>query len=326
MLLLRPVPRGPERLPRAVRVVGLTLLVLLAAAAIWTRVLADRAERDFPRLGRHVEVEGLRQHVLERGSGTPIVFVHGAYGGLQDYEATILGAASERYRCVLWERPGHGYSERPGGDVDPGAQARILMGVVRELGLERPLLVGFSYGGAVCLAAALDAPDEVRGVVLLNGPSHPWPAPLDLEYRLGRVPVLGWLLSETVVAPMGSVFGDRSVASAFDPSPVPELFARSPIPLALRPTSYRANTDDIALLKPFLRAQVDRYADLRVPVRALVSTDDTVVSPTIHVPELMKLVPNGVQLRIDGAGHQILYTHPDDVLQAIDDALAAAPR
>ncbi|MEM9380090.1 MAG: alpha/beta hydrolase [Planctomycetota bacterium] len=300
----------------------LSLLLLLTVTAVWTRVLAARAERDFPRLGRLVEVEGLRQHVLERGDGVPVVFVHGAYGALQDYAVTVLDDASERHRCVLWDRPGHGYSERPAGDADPGVQARILIGLVRELELDRPLLVGFSYGGAVCLAAALEAPDEVRGVVLLNGPSHPWPAPLDLEYRIGRVPLLGRLLSETVVAPMGALFGDRSVARAFAPSQVPARFAGSPIPLALRPASYRANTDDVALLKPFLRAQVERYPDLGVPVRALVSTDDTVVSPTIHVPELMKLVPDGQQVRIDGAGHQILYTHSDLVLRAIDDAVA----
>lgn len=322
MLRRRALPSGPERPRRAVPLTLLALLLLLAATAVWTRVLAARAERAFPRLGRLVEVEGLRQHVVERGDGLPVVFVHGAYGGLQDFAATILDDASERYRCVLWDRPGHGYSERPAGDVDPGVQARVLIGLVRELELERPLLVGFSYGGAVCLAAALEAPDEVRGVVLLNGPSHPWPTPLDLEYRVGRMPVLGRLLSETVVAPMGTLFGDRSVARAFAPSPVPAGFARSPIPLALRPASYRANTDDVVLLKPFLRRQVERYPRLGVPVRALVSTDDTVVSPTIHVPELMKLVPDGQQVRIDGAGHQILYTHPGLVLRAIDEAAA----
>lgn len=315
----------PPYLRLARRMLGLAsiaLAVVLAGGALWTRALASSAESRFPRLGRFVEVEGLSQHVLERGEGPPVVFVHGAYGALQDFEATVLDEASRRYRCVLWDRPGHGYSERPDGDVDPGVQARILMGLVRELGLERPLLVGFSYGGAVCLAAALEAPDEVRGVVLVNGPSHPWPTPLELEYRIGRVPVLGWLLSETLTAPIGSLLGERAVQLAFDPEPVSDAFARSPVPLALRPSSYRANTDDVFLLKPFLRDQVARYPSLRVPVRALVSADDTVVSPTIHVPQLMELVPDGVQHRIPDAGHQLLYTRPELVLTTIDEALA----
>lgn len=300
------------------------LALLLAGGHLWTRSLAAAAVREHPPLGRFVEVDGLRQHVLERGAGAPIVFVHGAYGALQDYVATLLDEASRQHRCILWDRPGHGYSERPAGDVDPGVQARLLLELIRRLELERPLLVGFSYGGAVCLAAALDGPREIRGVVLVNGPSHPWPDPLDLEYRVGRLPLVGWLVSETVAAPLGTLFGDGAVAAAFAPEAVPAHFERSPLSLALRPASYRANVDDIALLKPFLRDQVDRYPELGVPVRALVSSDDTVVSPVLHVPRLVELAPDARQQRVEGAGHQLLYTRPDLVLSAIDRALREA--
>ena len=250
-----------------------------------------------------------------------MVLVHGAYGGLHDYAATILEPLSARARCVLWDRPGHGYSERPDGPADPGAQARLLLGVLDELGLERALLVGFSYGGAVCLAAALEAPERVRGVVLVNGPSHPWPDPLDLEYQVGGVPGLGWLLSETLIAPLGTWLGGGAVAEVFAPLPVPEDFAASPVGLALRPASYRANTEDVRLLKPFLRTQAERYPELAVPVLALVSTDDRVVSPVIHLPQLAREAPDVTILPVEGAGHQLLYTHPGRVLAAIERAL-----
>lgn len=294
----------------------------LVAGAVSTRALARRAEKTYPRLGETVVVDGLRQHVLDRGAGRPIVFVHGAFGGLQDFAATVLGSASERYRCVLWDRPGHGYSERPARPLDPGAQAELLLALARRLELERPLLVGFSYGGAVCLAAALAAPDELRGVVLVNGPSHPWPDPLDVEYRLGGVPVLGRLLSETLAAPAGHLLGGAGIERAFDPLPVPESFARSPVPLALRPASYRANVEDVRLLKPFLAAQATRYGELSAPVVALVGVGDRVVSPTIHVPQLVAQSPHVRQIRVEGAGHQMLYTHAELVLATIDEAMA----
>jgi len=287
-----------------------------------TRYLSYRAEEEFPRRGEWVEVDGLRQHVVERGAGQAVVFVHGAYGASQDFAATILDEASARYRCVLWDRPGHGYSERPAGEVDPGVQAELLLGVIRELGLEQPLLVGFSYGGAVCLAAALSAPDELRGVVLLNGPSHPWPDPLDLEYQVAAVPGLGWLLSETLLPPLADWFGGAAIEEVFAPESVPPSFAASPLRLALRPASYRANTEDVRLLKPFLRRQSKRYAELRVPVLALVGEGDRVVSPTIHLPQLEAQASDVRQLRIEGAGHQLLYTRPELVLESIASALA----
>ncbi|MEM7306981.1 MAG: alpha/beta hydrolase [Planctomycetota bacterium] len=322
-----PTPR-PRRgcARRLVRAAVLALAALAVLGALATQALRAAAERRFPRSGELVEVEGLKQHVLRRGEGPPVVFVHGAYGGLQDFEATILDAASQRYHCVLWDRPGHGYSERPSEPLDPGGQARLLLGLVRELGLERPLLVGFSYGGAVCLAAGLEAPEELRGLLLLNAPSHPWPDPLDLEYRLSQKPILGRLLSETVTAPLGWLLSKRSVAAAFDPEPIPPHFDRSPVALALRPASYRANTEDIFLLKPFLRAQAPRYPELALPVLALVGTGDTVVSPVLHIPELSRAAPACREVRLEGVGHPLLYAHPERVLAALDEALGEPGR
>lgn len=301
---------------------GLAALLLVGGAVV-TRVLGASAEAKFPPLGSFVEIDGLRQHVLEQGSGPPVVFVHGAYGAMQDFAATILDDASADYRCVLWDRPGHGYSERPAAPAGPGVQASILIELVRRMELDRPLLVGFSYGGAVCLAAALEAPDEIRGVVLVNGPTHPWPGPLDIEYRLSEVPLVGWLLSETVIPPAGHLLADGLSAQAFAPLSVPPAFERSPLPLALRAASYRANTEDLVLLRPFLRALSERYPDLRVPVLALVSTRDTVVSPTLHVPQLVEASEQCALVPVEGAGHQLLYTHPELVLRAIDQGSAA---
>lgn len=318
----KPIEGLIQRLARRAVGAGVTALGLLAAGFGATRYMSYKAESEFPPLGEWIEVEGLRQHVVERGEGPPVVFVHGSYGASQDFVNTILDEASAHYRCVLWDRPGHGYSERPEGEVDPGVQAEILLGVIRELGLERPLLVGFSYGGAVCLAAALEAPDELRGVVLLNWPSHPWPDPLDLEYRVVAVPGLGWLLSETLMPPLADWFGGSAIEEAFAPEPVPLAFAGSPLALALRPASYRANTEDLRLLRPFLRTQSRRYGELRVPVLALVAEGDRVVSPTIHVPQHEAQAPDVRQVRIEGAGHQLLYTRPELVLEAIESALA----
>ncbi len=303
------------------RRVVLAIVALLVVGTVATRALVARAESEHPRLGRVVDVDGLAQHVIERGAGDAIVLVHGAFGSSHDFVATVLDSLAARHRCVVWDRPGHGYSERPEGEAGPGVQADVLLALLDELDVERPLLVGFSYGGAVVLAAALRAPERVRGVVLLNGPSHPWPDPIELHYRLPTVPLLGPLVVETLLMPFGAALSDSSVERAFAPRPVADAFESSPVLLALRPPSYRANAEDIRTLKPFLRAQSEHYDELAVPLTIVVSEGDLVVHPTIHSLPLHRDTPDSTMIRLPDAGHQILYTHTDFVIDTIETAL-----
>lgn len=293
----------------------------LACGYAATRWLVSKAEQAYPLLGETVELDGLEQHFVERGSGSPIVFVHGAFGASQDFVQTVIPELSSRYRCIAWDRPGHGYSERPNELTDPGVQARMLLALIRKLELDRPLLVGFSYGGAVTLAAALEDSSALRGVVLLNGPSHTWPDPLDFHYELPALPLIGGLVTETLLMPIGRLAIESSAAHAFAPLEVPKAFENSPVLLSLRPDSYRANAEDIRALKPFLRTQSEHYGELDLPLMMLVSEGDLVVSPTIHSPALHAAAPQSSMLRIEGAGHQILYTHPETVIAAIDSAM-----
>ena len=53
-------------------------------------------------------------------------------------------------------------------------QAALIRGALARIGIERPLLVGHSYGGSVALAWAVDAPETVSGLVLLATPSQVW--------------------------------------------------------------------------------------------------------------------------------------------------------
>lgn len=313
--------RRPRGLLRSLRwLLALALLTLCCGYAA-TRLLVSRAERTYPLLGDVVELAGLRQHFVDRGAGPPILFVHGAFGASQDFVSTVIPELSSRYRCIAWDRPGHGYSERPSVVADPGVQAEILLALIRELELDRPLLVGFSFGGAVTLAAAFGDSDALRGVVLLNGPSHPWPDPLDFHYELPAIPLIGPLVAETLLMPISELLVQTSTARVFSPLPVPEAFASSPVSLSLRPASYCANAEDIRSLKPFLRIQSEHYAELELPLLIVVAEGDLVVSPTIHSPALHAAAPRSSMIRIPDAGHQILYTHPETVIAAIDSAM-----
>ena len=295
------------------------LLALFAA----TRLLVRRAERRFPAQGRWITVQGVRVHVLERGAGPPLVLLHGAFGSAQDFAATVLEEAARHYRVIAVDRPGHGYSQRgrrPMGT--PQEQARLLHDTLRALGVQRPVLAGFSWGGSLALAYALAYPEDTAAVVLLAGASHPWPTPTSQLYVLPTVPVLGTLALHTVVMPLGLRLAWASMVNVCVPRTVPAPFARSPVPLSLRPHSFAANAQDIRQLKEALRLQCRGYGELTMPVEILHGDRDRVVGLKIHARALHAQVPGSALTVLADCGHQLLYCEPGQVLAAIHRAFA----
>jgi len=303
----------------ALIIAGLALFGLGAA----TQHLAHQAERDFPPTGAMIEAGGIRQHVIEQGpaDGPPLVMIHGAFGAAQDFAVSIMPQTARRYRSIAIDRPGHGYSER-GADspVTPDKQAQYLHAALQALGVHKPILLGFSFGGAVALAYALQYPDDVGALLLINTASHPWPTPVELSYRLDGSPVIGPLLRYTLITPVGHLIVNQGVESVFSPAPVASAYARAPVGLSLRPASYHANAEDIRTLKPFLAAQAPRYPMLTVPLIVLVSDEDNAASPIIHSRPLAAAVPGAQLVEISGGGHPLHFTRPQLVLEAIDRA------
>ncbi len=81
------------------------------------RSAVRRIERAHPPAGRFVEVAGGRLHLLELGpaDAPPVVLLHGASGNLGDMRVALGDRLAARYRVILVDRPGHGWSDRPDG-------------------------------------------------------------------------------------------------------------------------------------------------------------------------------------------------------------------
>ncbi|MCZ6841594.1 MAG: alpha/beta hydrolase [SAR324 cluster bacterium] len=291
---------------------------LLGALHFYTRSLVRRAERAFPPLGQFVEVEGIRLHYLVKGQGPPLVLLHGAFGALQDFAGPLLDGAARHFRVYAFDRPGHGYSGRDFSEVGtPAVQARLIHGALRKLGVERPLLAGFSLGGSVVLAHALHYADDTAGVVMLNGTAFPGASKTEKEYYIPLIPLLGPLLVHTVMMPLGLLLAPALIAKVFSPLPVPDSFARSPVPLTLRPFSFKANAEDMRIIRSELRKQGRHYGGIRAPVVMLAGEADVVVGPQVHVWPLRKLLARCEVRMLPGVGHQILYTHHKEILAAL---------
>ena len=132
----------------------------LAATALLVRAQTRRAEAQHPPAGRFIEVCGVRLHYIEKGLGVPVLLIHGTGVTAEDYVASgIVDRLAERYRVIAFDRPGYGYSERPGKGWSARAQAELLQEACGALGIDRAIVVGHSWGTLVALEMARLRPD-----------------------------------------------------------------------------------------------------------------------------------------------------------------------
>src|SRR5688500_18268809 len=83
----------------------------LAVAALVNRSLAKKTEREIPPLGRFIDVDGVHLHYVDRGSGEPVVLLHGNGSMIQDFVSSgLLEMASQKYRVIAFDHPGFGHS------------------------------------------------------------------------------------------------------------------------------------------------------------------------------------------------------------------------
>lgn len=173
----------------------------------------DRAA--YPFLSRWITLpEGHRMHYVDEGEGEPLLLVHGTPTWSFEWRNVIRGLAPGR-RCVAPDHLGFGLSDRPqGGRYTPEWHAANLRAFVERLGLLDFTLVVHDFGGPIGLPLAIEPPERVRRLVVLNtwmwslrGDAGVVRAARILGSRLGRFLYRRLNLSLRVIVP--SAFGDR---------------------------------------------------------------------------------------------------------------------
>ena len=305
-------------------------VVVVALLALVTAVGSFAIERQHPPAGRFIDVEGGRLHVLELGAqngGVPLVLLHGASGNLHDMRLGLGERLARSHRVILIDRPGHGWSGRPGGDEDasPARQAALIAQVLDTLDIKRAIVIGHSFAGAIVTAFALDFPDRVAGLVLLAPVTHPWPGGIAWFYTLASTPVIGPLFARTIVLPMAFPFLQAAAATVFAPQPMPQDYVSgSALSLLLRPSAFVANARDVARLKESVTRQSPRYAQIKAPTVIITGDRDTIVSPDIHSRALAVTLPHAKLIVLPGVGHAVQHIATDLVIAETERLAQAA--
>ena len=217
----------------------------LATMTAYNVYRARKAEREHPPSGGFVTVDGIRLHYIERGEGPPVALLHGNVVTAEDFDTSgVLGLLAKRHRVIAFDRPGFGYSDRPHGSAwSARAQADLVRDALVILGINRPVILGHSWGAAVALALALNHPTAARGLVLLSGYYYPTLRADVLLSSPPAIPILGDLLRYSISPLLGRLMQPMLLKGMFAPLPVPARFAKgSTSELSLRPGQIRAES------------------------------------------------------------------------------------
>ncbi|PWF47686.1 alpha/beta hydrolase [Massilia glaciei] len=310
---------------------GVATPLLIGAAALGAAFLVVRrqtakAERNNPPRGKFIEVDGVRLHYLEFGRGPALVLLHGNGVLANDFELCgLVERAARKYRVILFDRPGYGYSERPRSTIwTPVAQANLLHKALGQIGVEAPIVLGHSWGTLVAVAMAIAQPAHVRGLVLLSGYYFPT---LRLDVPLlaqPAIPIIGDLMRFTLSPLVGRLMWPSVIKKMFGPLSLPERFRRLPVWMVLRPSQLRASAAEAAMMVPAAMMLKKHYPELAVPVKIIAGEQDRVADAGHQSGRLHEQVP-GSDLHLEpGTGHMIHYATPDDIIAAIDELSSQA--
>ncbi len=300
---------------------GAALLAVagLAASLLYVQGKKRAAERDNPPQGKFIEVDGVRLHYLERGEGNALVLLHGNGLFSDDFALSgLLERAAQTHRVIVFDRPGFGHSERPSETSwTPEAQAKLFYKALHQLGVERPIVLGHSWGTLVALAMALDFPRYIRGLGLVSGYYYP-SARLDVPLAAApAIPVLGQLLRNTISPLLGRMLWRGIIKKTFGPEQVPTRFEHYPKWMSLRPSQLGAAAAESGLMIPSAARLSQRYRELTLPIAVIAGSGDLVSNADANAVRFHQEVQHSALHIEPGVGHMVHYAAPEQLMEAV---------
>jgi pimeloyl-ACP methyl ester carboxylesterase len=271
-----------------------------------------------PSAFRVMTVDETALRYVDIGSGQPVILLHGNGSMIEDFlSCGILEHARRGHRFIAFDRPGFGYSERPRyRSWGPFEQATLFLRAITQLGIERPIVVGHSWGTLVALAMALNSSEELAGLVLMSG--YYYPVPAKSIAAPSAFPFAGDVLRHPVGLFVRRLMAPDTMRRVFAPCSVPERFRQTyPLALAMRTSQMLAVDEEAAMLLDATKILCRHYREISVPVHLFAGSDDRIVDTAAHSARLHEEMPTSKFHRIPRCGHMVHHAEPAKVAAAI---------
>ncbi len=273
---------------------------------------AEWLEIDWREHQRWVSVEGQPVNTIELGEGPPVVFVHGLSGSWPNWLEQLPAFARE-HRVVAMDLPGFGHSPMPHDRITISGYARLLNGLLDELGIDAAAVVGNSMGGFVSAELAIAFPERVERLVLVSAAgisTYRHRQVERIEPYLRRVaPIVavytGWTARRSDLVARRP--GLRNLTLGFvtrHPSRLPAALAAEQIRGAGKPGFMQA-----------LRANIDypvkeRLPEIACPTLIVWGEEDKVI-PVSDADVFAELVPDSRKVVFADTGHMAMLERPN---------------
>jgi pimeloyl-ACP methyl ester carboxylesterase len=290
------------------------VLALVVVVLNWTY---GRLPAEPKPTGSFVQVDGLGIHYIEHpGAGTPVVLIHGLPGTAEDWEDVTPLLAGRR--TIAIDRPGFGYST--GGYVPFDRQLEVIHELLVKLNVEKPILVGHSYGGAISLGYAERYPSDVRGLVLVDAAAAGQKVESfqDAQAHLVKflqLPVIRQVANATFGQLLTTVSADQGDDEAFSPLPVVAAHRRRLLEINMTHGNLEAWSGEVLEANKVI-AQIDKgLSHIETPAVVIQGEEDQLVNQS-HGRKLAATLPHARLVMVYG-GHMQPYDHPAVVATAV---------
>ncbi len=265
-------------------------------------------------------IDGITLEYEVQGSGEPVVLIHGGFIAAEYVPLVAEPILRDRFRLVRYNRRGYAGSSRADGPLPISRQAADCLALIRSLGIQQAHVVGHSYGGAIALQLALDAPEAVRSLSLLepallavdSGPkfADQW-GPILQMYEAGDK-------AAAVDAFLEAVCG-RGYRAVLD-GVLPGAFEQA---VADADTSFRV---EMPALEEWTFSREDA-ARIKQPVLAVLGANSDAVMPAIGEGHqlLLEWFPQAKPFVLSQATHMLQMQNPRGMAQGLAAFLEGVP-
>ena len=146
------------------------LILVVSIVVVIVLLAAVRLQASPPVKSGYADVNGLKMYYEMHGEGQPLVLLHGAFMTIDLNWGKMLPALSKNRQAIAVELQGHGHT----GDIDRplnyGQMADDTAELLRQLGIEKADIMGYSLGGPTTVELAIRHPEKVRKMVVISSP------------------------------------------------------------------------------------------------------------------------------------------------------------
>ena len=256
----------------------------------------------------HTTIDGYKIAYLEQGSGSPVILLHGIPTNSRMWR-DIIPQLAATHRVIAPDLLNYGQSEKPeSADVSINAQSRMILRFMQALGIRRADVVAHDIGGGVAQLLAVNAPEAVRKLVLLDSVCFDsWPIP---EFEPLQKPEAESEMSlEDFIAMMRGFMPTGVVNKS--------VMTDELIDLYLAPWSSedgkRAFFRNLRRLnKEYTQAIADALKQLPHPTLVLWGEKDPFQKPA-YAEKLAATIPHAELIWIKDVGHWLIDEKPDEI-------------